>query len=289
MTAGRMALSVQGRAEATARLGYPADEQHYLAGFVLRAEDKALWAPIAAAAEAAVARGAAATFVWALPQVARDGFTFFRIDGEDGVQAFDDVAFPIAIGREASVTPAFSTQVVESLSGHERRTSDWADARLSFDAGPGVRSEADLGDLIAFFRARRGAARGFRFADPFDDRSGEPVSPVDQRLGIGDGATAEFRLCKYYGEGDDAQQRRITRPVAGTIRVAVDGVERVGGWSHMGKGVIAFDVAPAAGAVLTAGFRFDVPVRFAEDRLEVNRATFAAGEAPSVPLVEVRE
>jgi uncharacterized protein (TIGR02217 family) len=107
--------------------------------------------------------------------------------------------------------------------------------------------------------------------------------------GLGDGAASQFQLCKYYGSGADAQQRIITRPVTGTIRVAVDGVEPAGGWSHLGKGVVAFDDAPAAGAVLTAGFRFDVPVRFAEDRLEISRATFAAGEAPSVPLVEIRE
>lgn len=87
------------------------------------------------------------------------------------MQAFDDVIFPLSIGREASVSPAFSTQTVESVSGHERRSSDWADARLRYDAGPGVRSESDLVLLLEFFRARRGAARGFRFADPFDAAS----------------------------------------------------------------------------------------------------------------------
>lgn len=208
------------------------------------------------------------------------------------MQAFDDVLFPISIGREASIAPVFSTQTVESLSGHERRSSDWADARLRFDAGPGVRSEADLVTLIDFFRARRGAARGFRFADPLDNQSaphGEAVSPIDQKLGTGDGATSQFQLAKYYGTGVDAQQRLVTRPVAGSIRVAVDGVEAVSGWIHAGGGVVAFDSAPASGALLTAGFRFDVPVRFAEDRLEVSWATFAAGEAPSVPLLEIRE
>ena len=292
VTEGRPNLTARGVALATERLGYPVEEQHYLAGFVLLPEQAGQWREIAAAARASVARGAAATFVWALPQVCRDGFTFFRIDGEDEMQAFDDVLFPLGIGREASVSPAFSTQVVESVSGHERRSSDWADARLSFDAGPGVRSESDIARLIEFFRARRGAARGFRFTDPYDDRSGAPgavPSPIDQRLGTGDGVRAEFPLMRHYGEGDDAQGRRITRPVAGSIRVAVDGVELTSGWSHAGMGVIAFDVAPAAGAVLTAGYRFDVPVRFAEDRLEINRATFAAGEAPSVPLVEIRE
>lgn len=292
VTQGRAASTARGVAEATARLGYPIGEQHYLAGFVLAPEDSGQWARIAAAAGESIGRGAAATFIWALPQVARDGFTCFTIDGENDMQAFDDVIFPLSIGREASVAPAFSTQTVESLSGHERRSSDWADARLRFDAGPGVRSDADMAALIAFFRARRGAARGFRFSDPFDDRSGDfgkAPGPLDQHLGVGDGVTTAFQLCKYYGGGGDAQQRIITRPVAGTIRVAIDGVEQAAGWTHAGKGRIAFADPPAAGAVLTAGFRFDVPVRFAEDALEVSRATFAAGEAPSVPLVEIRE
>jgi uncharacterized protein (TIGR02217 family) len=293
VTEGRGALTVQGVAAAQARLGYPPGEQHYLSGFVLRAEDAgAHWPRIEEAARAGQRRGVAATFIWALPQVARDGFTTFLLEGDKDMQAFDDIVFPLSIGREASVTPAFSTQTVESLSGHERRSSDWADARMRYDAGPGVRSEADLGALIEFFRARRGAARGFRFSDPFDNQSaplGEAVSALDQRLGTGDGMASQFALAKYYGSGPDAQRRLITRPVAGTIRVAVNGVEAMSGWSHAGGGVIAFASAPAAGAVLTAGYRFDVPVRFAEDRLEVSRATFAAGEVPSVLLVEVRE
>ncbi|WP_300115765.1 DUF2460 domain-containing protein [Sphingobium sp.] len=292
VTEGRPNLTARGIALATARLGYPVEEQQYLAGFVLLPEQSGQWRAIMAAARASVARGTAATFIWALPQVCRDGFTCFSIEGEDAVQAFDDIRFPLAIGREASLSPAFSTQIVESPSGHERRSSDWADARLSYDAGPGVRSEADIRVLIDFFRARRGAARGFRFTDPYDDRSGPAgaaPSPIDQRLGMGDGVRSQFPLMRHYGAGEEAQVRRITRPVAGSIRVAADGVEMIDGWSHEGLGVIAFDEAPAAGVVLTAGYRFDVPVRFAEDRLEISRATFAAGEAVSVPLVEIRE
>lgn len=291
VTQGRSGLTARGAAAMTARLGYPVQEQHYFAGFVLRGEDKAQWRHIAAAVDAARTRGVAAAFVWALPQICRDGFTYFRIGEEDGVEAFDDVLFPLALGREASVTPRFSTQVIESQAGHEQRSSDWADARMRYDAGPGIRSEKDLAELIAFFRARRGAAKGFRFSDPLDDRScrfGDTPSMLDQRLGIGDGVTSQFQLCKYYGSGAEAQRRVITRPVAGSILVAMDGVA-ASGWVHLGKGVIAFDEAPPQGAVLTAGFRFDVPVRFAEDALEVSRATFAAGEAVSVLLVEVRE
>lgn len=292
VTEGRVALTVRGIAEATARLGYPVAEQHYLSGFVLLADDAgAQWPRIVAAAQASRERGTARTFLWALPQVARDGLTLFTLDEESDVQAFDDVIFPLALGREASVSPTFSTQTVESLSGHERRSSDWADARMRFDVGPGVRSESDVAELIGFFRARRGAARGFRFTDPFDDRScamDATPGPLDQFLGTGDGAASAFQLCKYYGTAGEAQQRIITRPVAGSIRVAVDGIERTSGWRHAGLGVIAFDAAPAEGAAITAGFRFDVPVRFAEDVLEVSRTTFAAGEVPSVPLVELR-
>jgi uncharacterized protein (TIGR02217 family) len=275
------------------RLGYPVSDQHYFAGFVLRPEDKAQWRQIAFAAQAARERGTAQTYVWALPQVARDGFTFFRIgdESEDDVQPFDDVIFPLEIGQDAEVTAEFSTNVVTMLSGQERRNTDWADARLAYDVAPGVRSEAELATLIAFFRARRGAAIAFRFADPFDDSSngatGEPAA-TDQAIGIGDGVTTDFALIKTYGAGAGAQVRRITRPRNGSVLVAVDGVAAIG-WSLGTMGRITFETAPADGAQITAGFRFDVPVRFAEDRLNASRATFAAGSFASVPLIEVKD
>ena len=281
---GGTARAVQ---EMTERLGYPIADQHYFAGFVLRPEDRGLWVPIARAAEAAMRRGTAETFVWALPQVLRDGFVHFG-EGESDVEAFDDVRFPIAVGREASVEPGFSTAIVTTTSGAEQRNADWADARLRFDAGPGVRGEAELEALIAFFRARHGAAVAFRFEDPFDHSSngmtGAP-GPLDQLLGVGDGLRTEFALVKRYGD----QVRRITRPVSGSVRVAVAGAEQAGGWLLEAKGNILFDAPPAAGEEVTAGFRFDVPVRFEEDRLGLSRATFAAGEIASVPLIEIRE
>jgi uncharacterized protein (TIGR02217 family) len=295
-TEGRVALMRAGRAAITGRLGYPREEQHYLAGFVLTGGDDPSvarkWRRIAEAAAQSRAGGDVATFIWALPQVARDGFLWFDLPGDVTVQPFDDVPFPLAIGRKASVSPVFSTQTVETFSGREQRSSDWADARMRFDAGPGVRSEADLAALIAFFRARRGAARGFRFTDPYDHHSadwGRAISPIDQRIGIGDGTETGFQLVKYYGEGADPQERRITRPVAGSIRIAVDGVERRSGWQLDGLGEILFDAPPAEGAVVTAGFAFDVPVRFEEDSLDIGAETYAAGDVSSVPLVEIRE
>jgi uncharacterized protein (TIGR02217 family) len=278
VTAGNSGATTRGVAQARARLGYEPAEQHYFAGFVLRPEDRAEWHLIAAAIDAARRRGASQVFVWALPQVLRDGFTWFDL-GEGELQPFDDVRFPIAVGREASVEPAFSTAIVTTASGAEQRNSDWADARLRFDAGPGLRSEAELRELAAFFRARRGAAIGFRFEDPFDHDA------EDQLLGVGDGVRTGFALVKHYG----GQERRITRPVAGTVRIRVGGTERVTGWVLGTLGAVQFEAAPPPGAEVRASFAFDVPVRFAEDKISFGRTTFAAGDIPSVPLIEIRE
>lgn len=290
VTQGRVADSRAGVAAISARLGYGAAQQHYLSGFVLNPGDAGQWPSIAAAARVAEARGVPETFIWALPQVLRDGFTAFRLGGE-AMDAFDDVVFPLAIGRGASVAPEFSTAVVTTASGHERRNSDWQSARLRFDAGPGLRAEADVRALIAFFRARRGAARAFRFRDPTDHSSnamtGTPT-PLDQRIGTGDGIETGFRLAKRYGDGAEAEVRLITRPEAGTIVVAIDGAASTA-WALEPAGLIRFGEPPPAGAAITAGFRFDVPVRFAEDRLAVDLTSWAAGDLPSVPLVEVRE
>ncbi|KQZ63742.1 hypothetical protein ASD67_04085 [Sphingopyxis sp. Root1497] len=288
VTGGRGAETGPARSAMVARLGYPIDEQHYFSGFVLRAEDRDQWAAIAEAAGASVRTGVARTFVWALPQVARDGFVWF--DGEDDVQAFDAVDFPLAIGREALSVTEFSTQIVSSPSGHEQRASEWAEARMRYDAGPGVRSEGDVRALADFFRARRGAARAFRFRDPFDHGSaadGGLPAASDQWLGTGDGSRRQFALVKRYGAGEAVQERAIRLPVAGSVRVSVDGIETAA-FVVTGDGEVLLDVAPAIGGAVRAGFRFDVPVRFAEDRLEVSRATFLAGEMATVPLVEVR-
>jgi uncharacterized protein (TIGR02217 family) len=290
VTTGNTGASQRAAAAMQLRLGYAVSDQHYLSGFVLNNSQVAQWPLINAAAMAAQARGVNAVFVWALPQVMRDGFVHFD-EGEESVQAFDDVSFPLALGLGAQVTPGFSTAIVTTASGHEQRNMDWASARLRFDAGPGVRSDADLQTLIAFFRARRGAAKAFRFRDPFDHSSKGMVdapTAMDQSLGIGDGVQTRFALLKRYGIGADAELRLITRPVPGSVLVAVNGVSAPTGWTLDG-GTVSFTTAPANGAIVTAGFRFDVPVRFAQDSLAIDSATFAAGEAASVPLIEVRE
>jgi len=279
VTAGNTGASARGVPAVEARLGYPVAQQHYLTGFARTAAD---WPMIAAADDVARGRGVATRFVWALPQILRDGFTAYDL-GEPQMDAFDDVSFPLAIGQGASVIPGFLTQIVTSSSGHEQRNADWAQGRMTYDAGPGVRSEADVAALIAFFRARRGAAKAFRFRDPFDS------SGNNEALGSGNGVQTTFALVKRYGTGADAEVRRITQPIAASVQVKVAGAPVTSGWTLAAGGVVTFETAPANGAAVTASFVFDVPVRFAEDRLEVNAARWLAGEVASVGLVEVRE
>ena len=156
VTGHRLALRQAAYSQVDARLGYPREEQHYISGFILDGDDRAQWREVIDAALEARGRGVAEMFVWALPQVLRDGLTLF---GEErAVVPFDDVIFPIAIGAEASVAPSFSTNVVTSASGYEARNANWTQARLRFDAGPGVRGDNELEMLLAFFRARRGSA-----------------------------------------------------------------------------------------------------------------------------------
>jgi uncharacterized protein (TIGR02217 family) len=118
--------------------------------------------------------------------------------------------------------------------------------------------------------------------------TGAPVAS-DQLIGTGDGVTASFPLVKLYGDGTATQQRRITRPRTGTVLISLGGAGVTTGWTLGAGGNIIFATPPATGIAVRAGFVFDVPVRFAEDRLEVSGAAFAAGEAPSVPIIEIRE
>ncbi len=292
---GQTGASAIERAAAEARLGYVRSRTHYLAGFVLDAADRAQWRAIDRAAEISRAGGDAATFIWALPQVARDGFVHFSTVGDDpggtGVQPFHDIDFPLALGREAQVLAEFSTTIISGQSGAEQRAAEWSGARMRYDVGAGIRSEADVRALIDFFWARRGPATAFRFRDPLDFSSalagGVPQSD-DQSLGVGDGVTRDFALRKRYGDGPEAVMRAIALPVPGSVVVSVDGVAMASGWTVEPGGVVRFAAPLPAGASVGAGYLFDVPVRFAEDQLAVSRATFLAGEIASVPLIEVR-
>lgn len=205
---------------------------------------------------------------------------------------FHDVRFPLSVALESTGGPERKTEIVTLGSGFEQRNAVWRNGRRRYDAGSGLHSLDDIHAVIAFFEARMGRLHGFRFKDFADWKSCPPQQTIgvsDQSLGTGDGETCAYPLVKHYGSGEHIFTRTITKPVAASVRIALDGVERTAGWSVDGAtGQITFDVAPAMGVAVTAGFAFDVPVRFDSDRLTINLADFAAGEIPNIPLVEIR-
>jgi uncharacterized protein (TIGR02217 family) len=206
--------------------------------------------------------------------------------------AFHEVRFPDTISRGARGGPERRTQIVELASGDEERNASWANSRRRYDVSYGIRRADDLAAVVAFFEARNGRLHGFRFRDWSDYRSGLPSnvpSPLDQPIGTGDGTTSTFQLVKRYTSGAQGWTRTITKPVAGSGRVALAGVEQASGWSvDTSTGVVTFAAPPGAGVAISAGFEFDVPVRFDSDTLDVTLDIERLGSITSIPLVELR-
>lgn len=207
--------------------------------------------------------------------------------------AFHEIRFPTNIAFGATGGPERRTEIVTLGSGAEERNSPWAHSRRRYNAGLGLRSLDDVHELIGFFEARHGRLYGFRWKDRADFKScapGADAAATDQRIGTGDGATQTFQLVKTYSSGDITYERPIVKPVTGSVAVAMNGTALAEAAFSVDatRGIVSFVVAPGAGAVVTAGFEFDVPVRFDTDFLEINLAAFEAGSIASVPVVELR-
>ena len=206
--------------------------------------------------------------------------------------AFHEVLFPDAISRGARGGPERRTQIVELASGAEERNASWVNSRRRYDVAYGIRRADDLAAAVAFFEARSGRLHGFRFKDWADFKSCLPSQtpgPTDQPVGTGNGAATQFQLTKRYISGAQSWTRTITKPVAGTVSIALNGTPQASGWSvSTSTGLITFTTAPAAGVAVTAGFEFDVPVRFDTDALDVTLDLERLGSITSIPLVEIR-
>ncbi|MEC3862338.1 DUF2460 domain-containing protein [Mesobacterium sp. TK19101] len=206
--------------------------------------------------------------------------------------AFHEVRFPDNISSGARGGPERRTQIVELASGDEERNASWANSRRRYDVAYGIRRADDLAAVVAFFEARNGRLYGFRFKDWADWKSCLPSqtpASTDQVIGTGDGTTTDFQLVKAYASGTQTWNRAITKPVAESVTVAIDGVEQASGWSvDTTTGVVTFDAAPASGTTITAGFEFDVPVRFDTDTLDVTLDLERLGSITSIPLLEIR-
>jgi uncharacterized protein (TIGR02217 family) len=214
---------------------------------------------------------------------------------EIAMTAFHEILFPLDISMKSAGGPERRTEIVSFGSGREQRNARWAHSRRRFDAGYGVKTLSALQSVVAFFEERRGQLYGFRWRDRLDCASGAPgqaPSPFDQGVGVGDGTTASYPLVKTYGSGLANYARPIAKPVSGSVRVAAGGVEVAGSGFGIDTttGIVTFAAGhiPAAGAAITAGYLFDVPVRFDTDYLEVDLSAFSAGAIPKIPIVEIR-
>lgn len=205
-----------------------------------------------------------------------------------------DIDFPRDVAAGAQANLERRDEVVQLASGHEETNQRWTHARRSYAAGLGIRSAEDLALVVALFEEVRGRANSFRFRDWLDWRSASgngPVTMLDQPLGTGDGATTAFQLVKRYGNVNP-YLRPIALPHPASLLVAVDGARSRALTLTPVVGLVTFDAPPPAGAALTAGFTFDVPVRFSTSTLSVEWAYFTegggVGSAPEITLIEKR-
>ncbi|MFW0776987.1 MAG: DUF2460 domain-containing protein [Rickettsiales bacterium] len=198
--------------------------------------------------------------------------------------AFVEIRFPTDIAYGSAGGPVYSTDIVITRSGHEQRNSNWAEARARYDVAHGVKSQAQLDTLIAFFRARKGRADGFRFKDWTD------FSATAQVIGTGDDMQSQFQLVKTYENGSVIESRTISKPVDGTVKIYLDGVlvDEANYSVNILNGLITFVAAPADGVVITADFEFDVPVRFDTDRLSASLDAYGSNSWSNIPIVEIR-
>ncbi|WP_226688319.1 DUF2460 domain-containing protein [Ruegeria arenilitoris] len=207
---------------------------------------------------------------------------------------FHEVRFPASLSFGSVGGPERRTDIVTLANGFEERNTPWAHSRRRYDAGLGMRSLDDIETLVSFFEARQGQMFGFRWKDWSDYKSGAATADVamdDQVIARGDGTSTEFQLVKTYSSGGFSYVRPIVKPVLGTVRIGMEQDQMREGVDFevdLNSGLITFTAPPPEEVEVTAGFEFDVPVRFNTDKIQTSVASFQAGDVPNVPVVEVR-
>lgn len=214
--------------------------------------------------------------------------------------AFHNIQFPTdKFNIGSTVGTGFRTSIVEMDSGQEERFGRFSQPRTVFDLSVDTQNFSQINTLLTFVMARKGALHSFRLKNPLDFTSASDgtstLAATDQTIGAGDGTTTQFQLVKTYTDsGSFTQTKNITKPVSTTTAVAVNGSTSTAdglGWTvDTSSGVVTFTTAPAASAVVTAGFDFDYHVRFEEESDQAMRVGFSTttyGDFSSVRMIEV--
>ncbi len=212
------------------------------------------------------------------------------------IEAFHNVLFPTDLGFGLSKTIERNIEVQDFISGRERRNGRVYHSKRKYSIGIGAKSFDDLGRIVEFFEARRGALVGFKWHDVLDYKSCDIVSDIsmnDQQLGIYDGSNLEFQLVKKYGDlNDDTQNywRRITKPKSISLLVSVGGVLLGESFYMLDDltGVLSIDASALnVGDAVKVGFEFDVAVRFEQMQLHIDYKAFDAGDIAQIPIIEI--
>jgi uncharacterized protein (TIGR02217 family) len=207
---------------------------------------------------------------------------------------FVDVQFPDCIAFGAQSDSTWSTDVAAVLSGHEITNQNWEDARHLFDVSFAVRTASDYRMVRTHFHEVRGRAKAFPFKDflDFSALATEGVMLLDDS----DSPPGDYQMYKRYGSGAYAYDRKITRPVSGTItvfrtRAAV--TTTIAATIDYSTGLVTV-TGHVVGDIYTWSGNFNVPVRYDTDRLPamaINKES--EGEllvqCGSIPICEVRE
>lgn len=200
---------------------------------------------------------------------------------------FIDERLPVEIEAGAKAKPSYSTDVITTDGGWEVTNSRWNYPKFQFEFNvePGTRIDDEydvLDQFLEMFHACGGSGGRFRFHYWRD----KPAR--DQLLGQGDGSTKTFQLYRTYTRGAVTRQRKITRPIVGSVTAKIGGIVTIAAIDYS-TGLITFTVAPALGALITADFDNDIPVRFADDELEMIGLTDQLDQPVNIVLLEVRE
>lgn len=184
----------------------------------------------------------------------------------------------------AKARPMFSTEVVKTDGGWTITNSRWSYPlhEFEFNVTPGVVGETELDNFVDLFYACGGMANTFKF------RHWADYEGVNEAIGTGNGSSQTIQLIKNYTRGAVTRTRKITRPVSGSVVIYFNGVEQVAGVT------VDYDTgevtcSPGVGVAVTADFEFDVPVRFADDSVELLAHTRELQQPVRIVLEEDRE
>ena len=155
--------------------------------------------------------------------------------------------------------PAFKTQIVEMVSGRERRNAMIAEARHQFQAPFVNITREAYRNIKQMHLVCRGMLHCFKFRDELDYQADNEV------FAQGDGSETTFQLRKI-SQIDGVSYTRNTYVINPGSVIRVNGTP-TSVTVDEDRGLVTFGAPPAGGAVLSGDWTFDVWVRFNQDYL----------------------